>query len=103
MIRPPRLAPGARIALVAPAGPLRGQNDLDCAVQNARSFGWEAVVAPHALAREGYFAGPDEDRLADVDHAMRDETIDGIWCLRGGYGAMRLLHRIDFDALRRRP
>ena len=97
---PPLLASGARIALVAPAGPLRGSEDLERAFENVRALGWEPVVAPHALARTGYFAGDDEARASDFNDALRDRRIDGIWCLRGGYGAMRLLDRIDWSTLR---
>lgn len=103
MRRPPPLRAGARVALVAPAGPLRGEEDLRRAVENARSFGWEPVVGEHALARCGYLAGADRERLHDLNAALATETIDGIWCLRGGYGAMRLLEHVDYDAMRRRP
>jgi muramoyltetrapeptide carboxypeptidase len=97
---PPPLARGARVALVAPAGPLRGRDDLDRAVANVRDLGWEPVVATHALARTGYFAGDDDARAADLNDALRDARIDGVWCLRGGYGAIRVLDRIDWSALR---
>lgn len=97
---PPPLARGARVALVAPAGPLRGRDDLDRAVANVRDLGWEPVVATHALARTGYFAGDDDARAADLNDALRDARIDGVWCLRGGYGATRVLDRIDWSALR---
>ena len=97
---PPPLASGARVALVAPAGPLRGPDDLDRAIANVRALGWEPVVSAHALARTGYFAGDDEARAADLNDALRDARIDGVWCLRGGYGAMRVLDRIDWSALR---
>jgi muramoyltetrapeptide carboxypeptidase len=100
---PPPLAAGARVALVAPAGPLRGRDDLDRAIANVRDLGWEPVVATHALARRGYFAGDDDARARDLDEALRDARIDGVWCLRGGYGALRVLTRIDWDALRARP
>lgn len=100
---PPLLSPGARVALVSPAGPLRGEGDLVRAVDNARAFGWEPVVGTHALGREGYFAGRDGDRLADLNRALADDRIDAVWCLRGGYGAMRLLDQLDYDALARRP
>jgi muramoyltetrapeptide carboxypeptidase len=99
----PALAPGARVALVAPAGPLRIPVDLDRAMQNARRLGWEPVVGEHARAREMYFAGLDALRLADMNTALRDDSIDAVWCLRGGYGAMRLLEALDYDALRRHP
>jgi muramoyltetrapeptide carboxypeptidase len=101
--RPPALAPGARVALVSPAGPLRDDADVARAVENARALGWEPTVGEHALARRGYFAGDDASRLADLNRALGDDRVDGVWCLRGGYGAMRLLPALDYDALRRRP
>lgn len=103
MHRPPPLAPGARVALVAPAGPLRGPEELARAVANARALGWEPVTAPHALARVGYFAGDDARRAADLNAALCDPRIDGVWCLRGGYGAMRILPAVEWDALVRHP
>lgn len=95
--------PGARVALVAPAGPLGSAAELERAVEHARSFGWDPVVGEHALARHGYLAGTDEERARDLNASLADDGIDGIWCLRGGYGALRLLPAIDVDALRRHP
>ncbi len=100
---PPPLAPGARVALLAPAGPLANEADLVRAEENVRALGWEPHSYPHALARDGYLAGDDASRLADLNTAVRDSRIDGIWCLRGGYGVMRILDEIDYDSLRRAP
>lgn len=96
------LAAGSRVALVAPAGPLK-PGDLDRAVANAKQLGWEPVVGSFVSSADGYFAGPDEVRLDDFNEALRDDAVDAIWCLRGGYGAMRLIENLDYDALKRRP
>jgi len=101
--RPPRLGAGARVALIAPSGPLRSHADLERAVENARALGWEPTVGEHALARDGFLAGRDEQRAADLSAAIADPSIDGIWCLRGGYGAARLLPAVDLDAVRALP
>jgi muramoyltetrapeptide carboxypeptidase len=61
------------------------------------------VVGPHALRRAGYLAGSDHERLADLAWALGSDDVDGVWCLRGGYGTMRLLDQLDLGALRRRP
>lgn len=103
MRRPPALGPGARVALVAPAGPLRGDVDVVRAEDNARGFGWEPVLGAHARERAGYLAGADGMRLADLNGALADDSVDAVWCLRGGYGVMRLLDQIDYASLRRRP
>jgi muramoyltetrapeptide carboxypeptidase len=103
LARPPRLARGARIALVAPAGPLLEHDDLTRAQALCRALDYEPVLAPHAGARHGYFAGTDEERLDDLNAALRDPAIDAVWCIRGGYGVTRILDRVDFGALGRRP
>ena len=91
------------MALVAPAGPIRIPADLERARRNAATMGWEAVLGENVREREGYLAGSDEERLSDLNAAIRDDAIDAIWCLRGGYGAMRLLDGLDYDGLLRRP
>lgn len=101
--RPPRLAHGSRVALVAPAGPLLERDDLTRADALCRALGYEPVLGPHARHRQGYLAGTDEERLGDLNAALRDASVDAIWCIRGGYGTTRILDRIDFEALARRP
>lgn len=103
MLTYPAIGSGARVALVAPAGPIRFPADLDRAIRNAQLLGWEPVIGEHVRQRDGYFAGSDAERLGDLNAALRDERIDAVWCLRGGYGAMRLLDHLDYDAVRRRP
>jgi len=102
MIRPPALRPGARVALVAPAGPLV-DGAVDRAVGRVRAWGFEAVVGEHARKRHGYLAAPDPERAADFNAALRDDSVDAIWCLRGGYGVMRILDELDWTTLARRP
>jgi muramoyltetrapeptide carboxypeptidase len=102
-IRPPRLARGSRIALVAPAGPLLERDDLTRAEALCRALGYEPLLGPNTAQRYGYFAGTDEQRLADLNGALRDPDVAAIWCLRGGYGITRILDEVDFDALARRP
>jgi muramoyltetrapeptide carboxypeptidase len=100
---PAPLKSGARVALISPAGPLQKAEELPRAQENARTLGWEPVVGTHASDRAGYLAGRDRDRLNDINRALRDPNIEAIWCLRGGYGMMRLLAGIDYDALSRTP
>jgi muramoyltetrapeptide carboxypeptidase len=91
------------VALVAPSGPLRDEHDLERAVSTTRAMGWEPVVGDYVLERNGYLAGSDDQRAADLNRFAADPSIDGLWCIRGGYGAMRLLHRLDYDAWRQKP
>ncbi len=103
LMRPPRLAPGCRVALVAPAGPLLERDDLARGSELCRALGYEPLLAPNAGERYGYLAGRDEQRLSDLNAALRDPRVDAVWCLRGGYGMTRILDGVDFDAVRARP
>jgi muramoyltetrapeptide carboxypeptidase len=102
VIRPPALRPGARVALVAPAGPL-AEGAVERAEERLGGWGFEPVVGRHARGRHGYLSAPDEQRAADFNAALRDDSIDALWCLRGGYGVMRILDALDWPALERRP
>lgn len=97
------LGSGSRVALVAPSGILPDRAQVELAIENARSLGWIPVLGENVSELHGYLAGTDEQRAADLNKALRDETIDAIWCVRGGYGAMRLLRDIDFPALKANP
>lgn len=99
----PSVQSGARVALIAPAGPLSLPGDIDRAIRNCKTMGWEPVVGEHAREKQHYFAGHDDERLSDLNDALRDDSIDVVWCLRGGYGAMRLLEGVDYSALRATP
>lgn len=102
MIRPPALGPGARVALVAPAGPL-AEGAVERAAERVRAWGWEPRVGRFAAGRHGFLAGTDAERLADLNEALRADAADAIWCLRGGYGTMRLLPHVEWQGLRERP
>src|SRR6187551_3188927 len=97
------LSSGARVALVAPSGILPDPAHIEQARENVLSLGWEPVVGENVARLHGYLAGTDEQRAADFNRALRDETIDAVWCIRGGYGAMRILRDIDYGALESNP
>jgi muramoyltetrapeptide carboxypeptidase len=103
MIRPPRLRPGSRVILIAPAGPVSDER-IDIALDRCARLGLEPVLGRSARARfAGYLAGTDDERIADLRTAIADDDIDGVWALRGGYGTMRLLAHVDLAPLAARP
>src|SRR5262249_46363076 len=57
----------------------------------------------NAFRVEDYLAGTDEERLADLNAALRDPEVRAIFATRGGKGAYRIADRLDFDAARRDP
>lgn len=102
LTRPERLAPGARVAVVAPSGPVPEER-LQAGLDVLRGWDLDPVVAPHALDRHGefgYLAGRDADRAADLQNAWCDPSVAAVLCARGGYGAQRMIDLLDWDAMR---
>lgn len=62
-----------------------------------------SVDAPADVRPQGYLAGPDEVRLERLNTLLTDDDVDAIFCVRGGYGTMRLLDEVDYDAAGARP
>ena len=100
--RPRALRPGARVALVAPAGPVAPER-IDASFQRCRGLGLEPVLFPGASGRHRFLSGTDEARLADLQAAFDDPSIDAIWALRGGYGTVRLLAKLDLARQAKAP
>ncbi|MFN0184283.1 MAG: LD-carboxypeptidase [Aquabacterium sp.] len=96
------LAPGATIAVVAPSGPPSAAS-ADATPGLIASWGWQPRMYPSTAARGGYLAGPDEQRAADLRAAYEDDSVDAIWCIRGGYGAGRLLPLLPGGLAQRHP
>ncbi|RAJ91272.1 MULTISPECIES: LD-carboxypeptidase [unclassified Streptomyces] len=102
LIRPARLAPGARVAVVAPSGPVP-EDRLQAGLDILRGWDLDPVVAPHVLdveSRFDYLAGADADRAADLQRAWCDPDVDAVLCARGGYGAQRMVDLLDWTAMR---
>ncbi|MEE1803220.1 LD-carboxypeptidase [Streptomyces sp. NPDC101062] len=101
LTRPARLRPGARVAVVAPSGPVPADR-LDAGLDILRGWDLDPVVAPHVLDvhPHGYLAGGDADRARDLQEAWCDPSVSAVFCARGGYGAQRMVDLLDWTAIR---
>lgn len=104
MIKPKPLFPGARVALVAPASAVP-EEKLQPTLDYVRSLALEPVIYPSCYFhnRDGYLAAADSQRAKDINDAFADPAIDGIWCIRGGYGGHRILPLLDADLISKNP
>lgn len=83
--------PETHVFVVAPASPPHDPKSIEGIIEKLSSFGCSVTVAPQIYARHGYLAGEDSDRAFALQAALNDEQTDIIYCLRGGYGSVRLL------------
>ncbi len=102
-MKPPKLKPGDRIGIVAPASPAADPGDIGKGVKALLDLGFQVADGKYLLRNNRYLAGTDEERAEDLNRMFADPSIKGIVCLRGGYGAERILRLIDYASIRRNP
>lgn len=101
--KPHRLRPGDTLGFVGPSGALPRLQTLELAVAAAESLGYRVKVFESCRARYGYLSGDDALRARDVNLAFADDSVQAVVCLRGGYGAPRILDLLDYDAIAASP
>jgi muramoyltetrapeptide carboxypeptidase len=102
IVRPPRLQPRDVVRVVAPSGPLpREEFEAGARILQQR---YRLRYDPADLfATQGFLAGSDEHRLAQLNQALADPEAKAIIAARGGHGLLRLLPFLDLTALRAQP
>jgi muramoyltetrapeptide carboxypeptidase len=100
MLKPRALAPGDRLAVVAPASPF-DHEEFSQGVDEVRRLGFEPVHDDSVFERQRYVAGTPEQRASSIRKAWRDPQIAGIIAARGGYGSIQLLPLLDAEEARR--
>lgn len=101
-IRPPALVPGDAVAVVAPASPA-GEEAALRGMAALAAMGLRPRPGAHLGLRRGYLAGTDRERAADLLAAWADPEVKAVFCLRGGYGSLRLLPLLNYGLPARRP
>lgn len=102
MIQPPFLKPNDTVYITAPAKAIEESSVL-AAKKTLEAWGLNVRIAPHCLGRHHYFSGSDEERLADFQEGLDDPSIKAILCARGGYGCVRLVESLNWDAFKKHP
>ncbi len=100
LVKPARLRPGQTIGLCCPASAPPDPQAIDRAVATIENLGFKARLAPRARRRLGFLAGSDRDRSSDLMRLFLDRKVEAVFCIRGGYGVTRILHLLDYNAIR---
>lgn len=102
---PEKLKPGDRVRFVSPASSVP-KGGLEGGTKILENLGLKVEYGKHVYDIHDtldYLAGKDEDRLADINEALRDPGIKAIIATRGGKGAYRIADGLDFEAARKNP
>lgn len=100
LIKPHALPAGGTLGIVAPAGPIDAER-LEAGIAMLQTLGFRTRHRQDVCARDGYLAGDDERRAAELMEMVDDPGVDAILCARGGYGSLRILSRLDGGRVRK--
>ena len=91
MITTPKyLKHGDTIGLVCPAGYMPLEK-VEACIATLHSWGYHVKVGPTVgSASQNYFSGNDDERLADLQSMIDDDSVQAVLCARGGYGLTRI-------------
>ena len=102
--RPAPLTPAGRVAVAAPSSAALVGHDVAGGLAALRAAGLRVEAAYEVEGgAAGYLAGADDARAEALNRLLRRDDLDAVVCLRGGYGLLRILDRVDYDAARERP
>ncbi len=103
MIYGKKLKFGDTIGLIAPSGAMRTEGAIERAVAETGRMGFKVKLGESAGKKYGYLSGTDEVRARDINAMFADDEVDAIFCIRGGYGAMRILDKLDYALIAKHP
>ncbi|MEW6509267.1 MAG: LD-carboxypeptidase [Bacteroidota bacterium] len=103
IIKPKKLKPGDVIGIISPASSPDDLTKINRGIEYLEKLGYRVEVGKHVGMQEGYLAGNDQQRLADIHSMFNNKMINAIFAIRGGYGSSRLLDKIDFKVIRNNP
>ena len=103
MQKPKALKKGDTVGIITPSGPVENPARIESAIAFYEECGFKVKEGRHIRKRSGYLAGSAEERVEDIHAMFADEKVNGIFCLRGGYGTPRLANLLDMGLIRSNP
>ena len=99
---PPYLKRGDVIGITCPAGYIT-VDDIMPAAAKMQEWGFAIKLGNTVGKKDFTFGGTDEERLNDFQQMLDDREVKAIMCARGGYGAIRIVDKIDFKKFTSNP
>ena len=99
---PPSLQKGDTIAILATARKNIDDN-LKPTIDLLHRWGLEIVIGKSIGLDNNQLAGTDAQRAEDFQEQLDNPNIKAIWCVRGGYGTVRMVDLLDFTKFKQNP
>ena len=102
-VRPSKLSKRDLIGLISPASSVEEQSILEKGIRYFEKQGYRVELGKNVGKYHGYLAGNDDERLDDLHNMFKNKNVKAIFCIRGGYGASRLLDKVNYKLIKANP
>ena len=102
MIIPEKLKVGDKIGVISSARKITTE-ELNPAIKTIESWGFKVILGKNLFKEDDQFSGTIEQRAADLQRMIDDNSIKAILCARGGYGTVQIIDYINFTNLKKNP
>jgi len=101
-ISPAYLKAGDIIGITSPAGYITTE-EIKPAIIQMESWGFKIKVGDTIGKKDFTFGGTDKERVNDFQQMLDDPKVKAIMCARGGYGAVRIIDKLNWTKFKLKP
>lgn len=102
-VKPKKIVKGDLIGVISPASSPDELSRINNGVKYLESLGYNVIVGKNVGRTTGYLAGSDRERLEDLHSMFSNKEVKAVFTVRGGYGSIRLMDKVDYELIRKNP
>lgn len=102
-VKPKKLLRGDLIGVISPSSSPDDLTKIDTGVQYLEKLGYKVAVGKNVGQVKGFLAGDDSARVDDLHSMFANREVKAVFTVRGGYGATRLLDKLDYNLIKKNP
>jgi muramoyltetrapeptide carboxypeptidase len=103
IVKPKKITKGDLIGIISPASSPEDASLISIGVNYLEKLGYQVEVGKSVGKSNGYLAGTDEERITDIHYMFKKKDVKAIFCVRGGYGASRLIDKLNYKIIKNNP
>src|SRR4051794_17124993 len=97
---PRALKSGDTVGLITPSSYVSDPDEIEFVKRFCDFFELKWKLGANVGKRYGYLAGTAQQRADDLHAMFRDPPVQGVFCIRGGYGSAQMLDKLDYALIR---
>ena len=105
MIIPLKLKRGDTIGVVAPSGPIIGENveELEKAKKIVEKLGFNVKYAKNLFLNQNEYSNSAEKKAEDINEMFENKNVKMIWCAKGGENSNSTFDYLNFELIKNNP